>query len=260
MLRKTPEERLSASACLTKGYDVGLFDGHYVDSGSVTPRQTVLQGKIGDDNGSTTILLDALWDTVGESPDHNDNSRTGHSIPNHTFRALESRNLRAPSSPSNREGHDSRLGSFRPGFDRQSSNVQSPIDRSCSLEAGSKYLGGYKRRQSKAVGSAKKSSSKERIKRRPRGSLAAFAAPLRTCAETVAWRRTCPQDPLPSQRFERHPRWFLGCQNLQPSIEFLLADHTVDFIDPVDTVGYCPMDLLGLVSVSFIYITSELCP
>lgn len=165
MLRIIPEERLSASACLTKGCDVGLFDSHSVDSGSATPRQTALQGKNGDDDGSTTILLGALGDTVGKSSNHDDNSRTG-STPNHTSGVLESRKLRAPSSPSNGEGHDSQLGSFGIGSDRRGSNVQSPIDRSCPLEAGSKYLGGYKRRRSKAVGSANKSSSKERIKRR----------------------------------------------------------------------------------------------
>ena len=167
MLRMTPEERLSASACLTKGCDVGLFDSHSVDSGSATPRQTALQGKIGDDDGSTTIFLGALWDTVGESSNHDSNSRTGRCTPNHTSGALESRNLRAQSSPSNGEGHDSQLGSFGTGFNRQGSNVQSPIDRSCALETGWKYLGGYKRRRSKAMGSANKSSSRERIKRRP---------------------------------------------------------------------------------------------
>lgn len=74
MLRMIPEERLSASACLTKGCDVGLFDSHSVDLGSATPRQTALQGKIGNDDGSTTILLGALWETGGESSNHDDNS------------------------------------------------------------------------------------------------------------------------------------------------------------------------------------------
>lgn len=86
-----PEERLSAGACFTKGCDLGLFDGHSLDSGSVTPtRQTALQGGISDDDGSTTILLGALWDTK-ESSYHDGNSRTGRCTPEHTSGVLESR-------------------------------------------------------------------------------------------------------------------------------------------------------------------------
>ena len=166
MLRITPEERLSASSCLTIGYHAGLFDGHFAGLGSATPRQTALQGEIGDDDGSTTILVSALWDTVGESSYHDGNSQTGCNHPNRTFEALESRNLQAPSFPSDREGHDSQIESFETGIDRRGSNVQSLIDHSSALEDGSKCLGGYKRRRAKAVGSVNKSSSRERIKRR----------------------------------------------------------------------------------------------
>lgn len=91
MLRMRPEERLSAGACFTKGCDLGLFDGHSLDSGSVTPRrQTALQGGISNDDGSTTILLGALWDTK-ESSYHDGNSRTGRRTPEHTSGVLESR-------------------------------------------------------------------------------------------------------------------------------------------------------------------------
>lgn len=115
MLRMRPEERLSAGACFTKGCDLGLFDGHSLDSGSVTPtRQTALQGGINDDDGSTTILLGALWDTK-ESSYHDGNSRTGRCTPEHTSGVLESR----------------------------------------------------KRQRSPAVGSAKNSSDRDQIKRRP---------------------------------------------------------------------------------------------
>ena len=64
MLRMKPEERLSAGAYLMKGYDLKLFDGHSLDSGSATPtQQTALQGEISDNDGSTTILLGALWES-----------------------------------------------------------------------------------------------------------------------------------------------------------------------------------------------------
>lgn len=108
MLRMRPEERLSTSACLTKGYDLQLFDGHSLDSGSTTPtRQTAAQGEMSDDDGSTTILLGALWDTEGEGSNHDGSSRTGRCDPNHASGVLESCNLRAPNSSSNGDGYGS---------------------------------------------------------------------------------------------------------------------------------------------------------
>lgn len=168
MLRMTPEERLSASACLKKGCDLRLFDGHFLDSGSATPtRQTAAQGENSNDDGSATILLGALWDTERENSNHDGDSRAGRCTPNHTSGLLESCNLQAPSSPSNGDGHGSQLGSFGTGFGHWGSNFQSPVNHSCPHEAGSKYLGGYKRPRSTAMGSADKSSSREQIKRRP---------------------------------------------------------------------------------------------
>lgn len=168
MLRMRPEERLSASACLTKGCDVGLFDGHSLDSGSATPTpQAALQGEISDDDGSTTILSGALWNTEGENSHYDSNSRTGRCTPDHTSVVLESCNLRAPSSPINGTGQGSQFGRVGTTLDHLSSNVQSPADLSCPLEARSTYLGGYKRQRSPAVGSANNSSKRFRIKRRP---------------------------------------------------------------------------------------------
>ena len=167
MLRMKPEERLSADACLIKGCDLGLFDGHSLDSGSATPtRQTALQGEVSDDDGSTTILLGALWDTEEESSNHDGNSRTGRCTPDHISGVLESRNLRAPSSPRDGDGHGSQLGSFETALDPLGGNYQSPAEFSCPLEARSIYPG-YKRQRSPAVGSANNSSDSHRIKRRP---------------------------------------------------------------------------------------------
>lgn len=168
MLRMAPEERLSASACLRKGCDLRLFDGHSLDSGSeALTHQAVVQGENSDDDGSTTILLGALWDTDRASSNQDDDRRGGRCTPNHASGFVESCNLRAPSSPSNGDGHGSQLGSFGTGFEHRGSNFQPPVNHSCPLRTGSKYLGGYKRPRSTAVGSANKSSSRERIKRRP---------------------------------------------------------------------------------------------
>ena len=167
MLRMTPEERLSASACLTKGCNLRLFDGGSLDSGNATPTlQTAAQGDNSDDDGSTTILLGALWDTEQESSKHNGKSRTGRCNPIHTSGVLESCNLRAPSSPSQGDGHGPQFGSFGTGFEHWGSNDPSLISHFSPPKAGSKHRGGYKRRRSTAVGSANKSSSRERIKRR----------------------------------------------------------------------------------------------
>ena len=168
MLRMKPEERLSADTCLMKGYDLKLFDGRSLDSGSATPtQQTALQGEISDNDGSTTILLGALWNTEEQSSNHDSNSQTGCCTPDHNSKVLESRNLQAPSSPSNRNGHGSQLGSSRTTLDHLGSNVQSPADHSCPLEARSIHPRGYKRQRSPAVGSANNSSDRGGIKRRP---------------------------------------------------------------------------------------------
>jgi len=168
MLRMTPEKRLSASARLKKGCDLRLFDGHSLDSGSATPtRQAVAQGENSDDDGSTTIVLGALWDPDRASSNPEGDNRARRYTPNHASGLLESCNLRASSSPSTRDEHGSQLGSFGTDFENWGSNFQSPVNHSCPLETGSKYLGGYKRPRSTAVGSANKSCSRERIKRRP---------------------------------------------------------------------------------------------
>jgi len=158
MLRMKSEDRLSAGACLTKGCDLGLSDGHSLDSGSATStRQTTLQGEISDDDGSTTILLGALWEAKEESSNHDGNNRTGRCNPEPTSGPLESRNLRVSSSSSNGDGHGSQLGNFATALDHLGGNVQTPADLFCPLRARSIYPGGHKRRRSPAVGSAKNS-------------------------------------------------------------------------------------------------------
>ncbi len=142
MLRMRPEERLSAGSCLTKRCDLGLFDGHSLDSGSATPtQQTALQGGISDDDSSTTILLGVLWDTEEENSNHDGKRRSGRRTPVHTSGVLESRNLRVTSSVSNGDGHGSQLGT---ALDYLGGKFQSPADFLCSLEARSIYPGGHK--------------------------------------------------------------------------------------------------------------------
>ncbi|KAI4228462.1 MAG: hypothetical protein L6R40_008127 [Gallowayella cf. fulva] len=173
MLRMRPEERLSTDACLARGYDLKLFHGHSHACGSATPRDTnkqrTLQDENNDDDGSTTILLRALWDTEKISK-HDENSRTEYR--NTTSAVLDSRSLRSPRSPcspSNGTGRGSQLGSLGSALDQLGSNGHSSVDLSYPLKAGSTYPGGFKRQRTPAVGSANNSSGRGRIKRRPPG-------------------------------------------------------------------------------------------
>ena len=167
LLRIKPEERLSARACLAKGHDLRLFDGHPLDSGNATPtRQTALQGETSDDDGSTTIILGALWDA---EESHNSNGRIGCCTSEHITGVFESRNLQAPCSPSNGDGHSSQLESSKTALKNPGGSVQSSVDLEYPLEARATYSGGYKRHRSPAIGWAKNSSDKGRSKRRPSG-------------------------------------------------------------------------------------------
>ena len=77
------EERLYANACLTQSYDLGLFDGYTIESGTTTPTQhPVQQGEINRDDGS--ILMGALWST-GETSNENGQNRPEYYSAQHIF-------------------------------------------------------------------------------------------------------------------------------------------------------------------------------
>ncbi|KAL8989984.1 MAG: hypothetical protein Q9177_001254 [Variospora cf. flavescens] len=134
MLRMRPEERLSADACLTEGYDLGLFHSPSRDSGSATPtQQKTLQGESSNGDGSTTVLLSTVWDTK-EISKHDRNNRTGCYNPDHASGILESCSFRGPGSPSG-----SQLGRVGSAFDELDSNGRSSANISYSLKAGLTY-------------------------------------------------------------------------------------------------------------------------
>lgn len=169
MLRMKPEERFSADACLAEGYDLGLFHGHSHTCGSATPtQQRTLQGENNDDDGSTSILLGALWDPE-ESSKHDGNNRTGCRNPDHTSGILESCSFRGTGSPNDGNSRGSQLGNFGSAFDQLGSNCQLSADLSYPLKAGLTYPGGLKRQLSPIIGSPNNSSNKSRTKRRPSG-------------------------------------------------------------------------------------------
>lgn len=62
MLKWDPYKRLSAADCLSKGLEIGLFNGTFSNTGNITPRSQVQQGA---DNTSvenaSTLLMGSLW-------------------------------------------------------------------------------------------------------------------------------------------------------------------------------------------------------
>ncbi|KAI9675746.1 MAG: hypothetical protein M1817_001113 [Caeruleum heppii] len=147
MLRMRPEERLSAGACVTKGYDLQLFAGQPLDSGSATPTpRTSKRHEIGndddDDNGSTTTVLGKLWDA-------------------------EPGTIQDRRRPSHGDGHRSRLGRLGTTIEQCDSPVPAPADHlSCPLEAPSTCPGAHKRQRSPATGSTRRLPSSGRGKGR----------------------------------------------------------------------------------------------
>lgn len=139
MLRLRPGKRLNAGACLTKGNDLRLFDSQPI----ATP---TLLDELSDDDGTATILLDALGDPDPTRPRYGGKSQSGYLNPNHNL--PEPRNFRAVGSLCDEDSLGLQLGSFE------------------STKAESTILGGSKRQRSPVVGSTKDSSKEGRKKRR----------------------------------------------------------------------------------------------
>jgi len=66
MLRIDPEERFPAAKCLEKGRELGIFDGHDLNTGSATPMQRKgrQDGISDDDDDDTTIILGTFWNAA----------------------------------------------------------------------------------------------------------------------------------------------------------------------------------------------------
>ncbi|WEW61592.1 hypothetical protein PRK78_007083 [Emydomyces testavorans] len=78
MLRLEPDKRLSADACLEKGYSLGLFCDDAVNSGSATPtQQTVLDGGVENNDASRITVLHRPWNESSNfNFDENSQART----------------------------------------------------------------------------------------------------------------------------------------------------------------------------------------
>ncbi|KAI4147565.1 MAG: hypothetical protein LQ340_005495 [Diploschistes diacapsis] len=155
MLQMIPEERLSAGVCLTKGQDMGLWTGQSTNSGSATSRPKLsLQSEMGNDDGSTTIILDALWSRKDGSLNRDDESEIGRFPTLQNTSTQGSYTSRAATTPSNRFNHGSKLQGFGTA--------------SVLLGNNDSYSRASKRLRSPAKGSTNNHSGRRRVKRRPR--------------------------------------------------------------------------------------------
>lgn len=113
MLRIRSEERLSASECLKKGHDVGLFDDCTTDTGSVTPTQQT------------------VWDT--EAILDNDSDRAGFRDLEHTSGLLKPSSLDMNSRSYKRQRspviHSAQKYSDQGRNKRRQSDISRPVSR-----------------------------------------------------------------------------------------------------------------------------------
>ncbi|KAI4287891.1 MAG: hypothetical protein L6R35_002852, partial [Caloplaca aegaea] len=160
MLRVIAEERLSASGCLLRGYEVELFDPVAIESKSATPSQgTVSQANTDSDSGSSTILLGTLGG-ASEASDEDGQSRPRYCDAQHAIDLLGPPAAQTPSA------QGSGVASVMPGIGRQA-DVEPPTDPIPGIdEIQPTYQPSYKRQRSPAAGSSGNPSGKGRIKRR----------------------------------------------------------------------------------------------
>ena len=152
MLQIRPEERLSAGACLTKGCSLQLFNSRPLNSGNVTPkRRRAGYGNSGNgnNNGSMTIILGALWGTDGEVLNQDNNNWIGL----------------YPLERTSGDNHNSQLGRLGTDFKHGVRSVRSLRSNLHPFKARLKCLGGDKRQRSTVVDLTNTSSSREQVKR-----------------------------------------------------------------------------------------------
>jgi serine/threonine protein kinase len=161
MLRINPKERLSATECLNKGRDLGIFYYNISDLGSATPtRETAIQSGVSSHDGSSTMILGLLWGTEANSNGHN--SKIGCS-------QLEQSSIFKPSDQVPRTSTDDnhnhlQISGFRTSFGQVWPEVKADMDSHLSSNP-STFLMGCKRQRSPAMSSPIWPSDKSSVKR-----------------------------------------------------------------------------------------------
>ncbi|KAL9124385.1 MAG: hypothetical protein Q9217_006279 [Psora testacea] len=165
MLRMKAQERLSARTCLTRAYELGLFNELSISSGGATPTQpTTLASEVRNEEETPTVIVGALWDAGRERSNSGGNGQAGRSASDHHSTFLSSPQFGVSRSLNDQRGL--RKGTSEAVSDRLNGRLRSSLELLCPPEARSMYTRS-KRYRSPAVSSASNSSDKGRVKRRP---------------------------------------------------------------------------------------------
>ena len=148
MLRMQPQGRLSASACLRKGYELGIFNESFTRSRHATPTQTKPPaGVVRHEEETPTVIVDALWDAgrvLGNYNYHDgDNDRARRFTPDRHFtrKTLTSRQLDILESQNDGIVPQPRKGTPEVIFGPQSDHVRLSKESASPPEIRSMSLG-----------------------------------------------------------------------------------------------------------------------
>ncbi|KAL9025959.1 MAG: hypothetical protein Q9196_005302, partial [Gyalolechia fulgens] len=166
MLRLEARQRLSASACLTRAYELRLFDKPSASSESTTPTgPTVLTSGMPNEGEIPTTTVGALWDAARDCSNYHGAVQARRSASNRRSVTSTSRQLGTLRPPGDEGGPRLREAPSEAVSDRSSGHVRLSLEPSCPPAAGS-MRPGFKRDRS-PVSSPGHTSDKSLVKRRP---------------------------------------------------------------------------------------------
>lgn len=168
MLRMKAQERLSADACLTKGFELRLFDESSAGSRGTTPTRTRAPARRAQTEEETpTIIVGSLSDAGSALCNYGDDEdQAGRSTFEPSSATSTSSQLEVSGSQNNGDVPRPRKETPEAVFGRLRGRVQSSTGPPPSLETRSMFFG-YKRPLSPAVSPPSNQSNGSRVKRRP---------------------------------------------------------------------------------------------
>ncbi|KAL8650293.1 MAG: hypothetical protein Q9210_003912 [Variospora velana] len=166
MLQMEASQRLSAGACLTRAYELGLFDKPSASSERTTPtRPTVLTSGMRNEEETPTIVTGALWDEARDGSNDDGAVQARHSACDRRSVTPTSRQLGALKPPGDEGAPRLRKGPSEAVSNRSSDHIRSSLEVSYPPAARSVRLGS-KRYRSPAVSPPGHPSDKSLVQRR----------------------------------------------------------------------------------------------
>ncbi|KAL8904664.1 MAG: hypothetical protein Q9207_003113 [Kuettlingeria erythrocarpa] len=164
MLQMEASQRLSAGACLTRAYELKLFDKPSASSRRTTPTQpTVLTSGMRNEEEGPTVTVGDLWDAARDGSNYDGAVQARHPASDRRSVASTSRQLGAPNPPGDEGAPRLREGPSEAVSNRSSDHIRSSLEVSCPPAARSMRLGS-KRRRSPAVSPPGHPSDKSLVK------------------------------------------------------------------------------------------------